>query len=48
MKQLWPVLLVSLFWVAAHGGEAAEADRWSEEQAKAWYAKQGWLVGSNY
>jgi len=48
MKQLWPVLLVSLFWVAAHGSEAAEADRWSEEQAKAWYAKQGWLVGSNY
>lgn len=22
--------------------------RWSEEQAKAWYANQGWLVGSNY
>src|SRR5258708_30066981 len=29
----------------------AKADtpgRWTEQQANAWYAKQGWLVGSNY
>jgi Cellulase (glycosyl hydrolase family 5) len=24
------------------------ADRWSEEQAKAWYDRQPWLVGSDY
>ena len=25
-----------------------QAQRWSEAQANAWYAKQPWLVGSNY
>lgn len=28
-------------------GAGARA-RWSDEKAKQWYAKQGWLVGSNY
>ena len=23
-------------------------ERWSEQQARDWYAKQPWLVGSNY
>ena len=33
----------------AVNGLAADAPgRWSAEQAKAWYAKQPWLVGSNY
>jgi cellulase (glycosyl hydrolase family 5) len=27
---------------------AAQTARWSEEKANAWYAKQPWLVGSNY
>jgi hypothetical protein len=27
---------------------AAPAERWTEQQAKDWYAKQPWLVGSNY
>src|SRR5579859_3221244 len=30
---------------------AAKADtpgRWTEQQANAWYVRQGWLVGSNY
>jgi hypothetical protein len=27
---------------------AADSVRWSEAQANAWYAKQPWLVGSNY
>ncbi len=27
---------------------AVSADRWTEEQAKAWYGKQSWLVGCNY
>jgi len=26
----------------------AQAGRWSEQQAREWYAKQPWLVGSNY
>src|SRR5215469_13250956 len=34
---------------AATALAAAEAPRrWSEQQAESWYAKQGWLVGSNY
>jgi glycosyl hydrolase family 10 len=27
---------------------SAQAARWSEQQASAWYARQPWLVGSNY
>ena len=27
---------------------SAQAQRWTEEQAKAWYARQPWLVGANY
>ena len=27
---------------------AAFAQRWTEQQAKAWYARQPWLVGANY
>src|SRR5262249_45744334 len=27
---------------------AAQTARWSEQQARDWYAKQPWLVGSNY
>ncbi|HLH33295.1 MAG TPA: cellulase family glycosylhydrolase [Alloacidobacterium sp.] len=27
---------------------SAQAQRWSEEEANAWYAQQPWLVGSNY
>ena len=26
----------------------AQQSRWTEQQAKAWYAHQSWLVGSNY
>jgi len=27
---------------------AAQANRWSEDKANAWYAKQPWLVGANF
>ncbi len=27
---------------------AAQAQRWTEQQAQAWYTRQPWLVGSNY
>ena len=30
------------------GGPAEARDRWTEAQAKAWYDRQPWLVGSNY
>src|SRR6266446_166233 len=29
-------------------GTQAQTNRWSEKQAADWYAKQPWLVGSNY
>jgi hypothetical protein len=37
-------LLVPVLMAAAQQKDS----RWSEEQANAWYAKQPWLVGSNY
>src|SRR5256885_6227632 len=27
---------------------ASQPSRWTEEKARQWYAKQPWLVGSNY
>src|SRR5215217_3055460 len=27
---------------------AAQTERWSEQKARDWYARQPWLVGSNY
>ena len=38
-------LLVGIFLVL---NLAAQPQRWSEAEANAWYAKQPWLVGSNY
>ena len=29
-------------------GCPAQTSRWSEQKAEEWYAKQPWLVGSNY
>jgi Cellulase (glycosyl hydrolase family 5) len=51
------VLLISVWGAAAENGaqpgmavpqKSAEPARWTAEKAKAWYAKQPWLVGSNY
>ena len=43
------VLLFVLIVLAGAGLSSAETPpRWSEQQARDWYAKQGWLVGSNY
>lgn len=52
MKHVFSCLLLALA-VAATASPAAYADasvpaRWSKAQAEAWYAKQPWLVGSNY
>ena len=38
------VLLLLLFVVTS----IAAQEKWSEQQARDWYAKQPWLVGSNY
>jgi hypothetical protein len=41
-------LVLGLVWHAAGGRVQEHAARWGEEQARDWYAKQPWLVGSNY
>lgn len=47
MKRIffWPVALLT-FAVGTRGTVAPE--RWTEQQAADWYARQTWLVGSNY
>jgi hypothetical protein len=41
-------LAAVLFSLSLGGVCRAQTHRWSEAQANAWYAKQPWLVGSNY
>ena len=48
MKRIVFALLVVSLLVCADGFAAEASGRWSEAQANAWYARQGWLVGSNY
>src|SRR5579863_7661258 len=46
-----PFLFVVIFFVTAamlRANPAAQNVRWSEKAANEWYAKQPWLVGSNY
>lgn len=43
------LLTMTLFALAATLGFAKKpAERWSEEKANAWMAKQGWIVGCDY
>src|SRR5215467_4575254 len=44
------VLTILIFAIALCSATFATdtPGRWSEQKAKGWYAKQGWLVGSNY
>lgn len=46
----WGFVLALLlgFALAAHPKSAEPSPRWTETAANAWYAKQPWLVGSNY
>jgi hypothetical protein len=39
-------LVVAFFVISV--ASAAQAQRWPEEKADAWYAQQPWLVGANY
>jgi hypothetical protein len=41
-------LCVSLVFLFAAAPVLAQPSRWSEQQANDWYARQPWLVGSNY
>jgi hypothetical protein len=45
---LIPALLVLVLSSLVHARSPQHAERWSEKQADEWYAKQPWLVGSNY
>jgi hypothetical protein len=47
MKKLL-VLLLLVFNFTAPAQPATRDERWSEKKANEWYAKQPWLVGSNY
>ena len=42
------LILVLITTAAAVAANAAPSARWSEKEAQDWYAKQPWLVGSNY
>ena len=42
--RVWILCLLLVSTCAA----AQQPERWSAEQANAWYAKQPWLVGANY
>jgi hypothetical protein len=47
IKLLWTIvaLIVGVFYADT---ATAQTVRWSERQAQDWYARQPWLVGSNY
>lgn len=45
MRIFLAVFLLTLSFARASLGQAS---RWTEQQADAWYARQPWLVGSNY
>lgn len=46
MKAHKVILAVLLIFLCSYA--AAQTQRWSEQKANDWYAKQPWLVGSNY
>jgi Cellulase (glycosyl hydrolase family 5) len=45
MKTLFAILFLASF---AALSSCAQAPRWTEQRANDWYARQPWLVGSNY
>jgi hypothetical protein len=44
----WLTAVAAGMFLLACGASAAPTERWSVQKANAWYAKQPWLVGSNY
>ena len=43
-----PLVFVLLVVLISHGSTAMAGPRWSEAQAREWYARQGFLVGANF
>ena len=49
IREIFVSLLILLFpFLAAHSAPPPQSARWTEKAASDWYAKQPWLVGSNY
>jgi hypothetical protein len=48
IQRLFAILLILFFPFLAARSAAAQSERWTEKAATDWYAKQPWLVGSNY
>src|SRR5246127_4931620 len=50
MRSIHAVLSAAVLLLAqlANAQSASRAERWSEQAARDWYAKQPWIVGSNY
>jgi hypothetical protein len=45
MRRLVQLIVV---WLLLAVTALAQAQRWSEQKARDWYAQQPWLIGSNY
>jgi hypothetical protein len=48
MSSLRKLVHIIVLIVLAATALAAQTERWSEQKARDWYARQPWLVGSNY
>lgn len=48
MRALRKPVLVIVWILLAVSALAAQGEKWSEQKARDWYARQPWLVGSNY
>lgn len=42
------ILIASFLFLLSASASLAQSARWAEQQAAEWYARQPWLVGSNY
>ena len=48
MSSFRRLVQVIAVWILLAATALAQAERWSEQRARDWYAAQPWLVGSNY
>ena len=47
-RLFWGVVLAAAILAGPAAAQSRPMERWSEKQADDWYARQPWLVGSNY
>ena len=47
-RVIWIGSLLALTFQSATYAKRLQQERWTEKAANAWYARQPWLVGSNY